>query len=248
MRAFLLGSIALSLLGSVASANDVALKASHDAAGANFFTLDFGDGNPRNAQISNTVFDLRIDEASGTARFVNYHQLINPIEIPLGNGQSVSTGDITVTVVPGSSTGVFNSETGVFSTAELYEISFTGDLSFIGFTSPVVLPSASNGTITYSSATAGGIDQIWDGETTVGVFQLAYQCRVTTAFVEQYPGDLNCDAAVGASDISAFVLALSNPSGFGGAFPGCDITMADINGDGSVTVGDIGAFVGLLTN
>ncbi len=60
-------------------------------------------------------------------------------------------------------------------------------------------------------------------------------------------GDLNCDYAVDFGDINPFVLALTNPAGYGNAFPGCDIMNGDINEDGRVDFGDINPFVRLLT-
>jgi hypothetical protein len=60
------------------------------------------------------------------------------------------------------------------------------------------------------------------------------------------PGDLNCDGAVNGYDIDPFVLALTDPTAYGTAFPGCDYMLADINGDGAVNGYDIDPFVSLL--
>lgn len=60
-------------------------------------------------------------------------------------------------------------------------------------------------------------------------------------------GDMNCDGTISVSDISGFVLALTDPAGYAAQFPDCNIDNADLNNDGSVSVGDIGAFVALLT-
>lgn len=60
-------------------------------------------------------------------------------------------------------------------------------------------------------------------------------------------GDMNCDGMVSVTDIGAFVLALTDPTGYAAAFPNCDIMAGDLNGDVQVTVGDIGPFVALLT-
>lgn len=239
-----IGGLAAGAFGEV-----VSLDARHNPAAANFFTLDFGDGTPRDAQITDTVYDLRIDEVDGTARFVRYLQFIDPIEIPAGPGITLSTGDITVEVVLDSSIGSYDDGSGAFATSEDYKISFTGDLSLIGFTSPVVLPSTSGGTVSFdNTGTVGTIDQIWSGDTQVGMFPLHYECRVNTTFEVRFPGDLNCDSSVAATDITPFVLALTNPAAFASQFPTCDIDLADINGDGRVSVSDIGEFVGLLVN
>ncbi len=60
-------------------------------------------------------------------------------------------------------------------------------------------------------------------------------------------GDLNCDGALNAFDVDPFVLALTDPDGYGAAYPACDRLLADVNGDGEVNAFDIDAFVGLLT-
>jgi hypothetical protein len=63
-----------------------------------------------------------------------------------------------------------------------------------------------------------------------------------------YPaGDVNCDGTTDFRDINPFVLALSDPGGYGEQFPQCSILLADINGDGAVDFGDINPFVELLT-
>jgi hypothetical protein len=61
------------------------------------------------------------------------------------------------------------------------------------------------------------------------------------------PGDLNCDGIVSAADIDPFVVALTNPGGYAGQYPGCDMMNGDINGDDAVTAADIDPFVALLT-
>ncbi len=61
------------------------------------------------------------------------------------------------------------------------------------------------------------------------------------------PGDLNCDGSVDFLDINAFVLALSNPTSYQAAFPGCSIRHGDVNGDLLVDFGDINPFVALFT-
>ncbi len=226
------------------------MKAEHDPQAANFFTLDFQDGTPRNAEISATNFDLRLDAKTGAALFVSYQQQIDSIDIPIGGGLTIPTGEITVRVVPGSSTGTFDAEANTFSTQEDYEISFTEDLSAIGFVSPVILPSSSTGTVTFDPTTGiaqiGQISQIWEGETQVGAFPLLYRCEVNTTFQTRLVGDMSCDGSLGVDDIGGFVGALTDPN-----YPGtplCDASVADVNGDGAVTVGDINGFVELVLN
>jgi hypothetical protein len=60
-------------------------------------------------------------------------------------------------------------------------------------------------------------------------------------------GDMDCDGAVSFADINPFVLALTNPSGYGAQFPECSRSLADCDLDGVVGFGDINAFVALLT-
>lgn len=59
-------------------------------------------------------------------------------------------------------------------------------------------------------------------------------------------GDLNCDDAYSAADISPFVLALTNLSLYQRDFPTCDPAQADVNGDGQVSLADIEAFIQVL--
>ena len=60
-------------------------------------------------------------------------------------------------------------------------------------------------------------------------------------------GDLNCDGQADFGDINSFVLALSNPAAYAGAFPCCPAANGDINQDGEVDFGDINPFVALLS-
>lgn len=60
-------------------------------------------------------------------------------------------------------------------------------------------------------------------------------------------GDLNCDGVINTFDISAFVLALTDPSGYLTAYPTCNRMLADCNLDGMVNAFDIDAFVQLLS-
>ncbi len=56
-------------------------------------------------------------------------------------------------------------------------------------------------------------------------------------------GDLNCDGLVNFTDINPFVLALTDPAGYGQAYPNCYIDRGDLNGDGRVDFNDINPFV-----
>ncbi|MGE3182317.1 MAG: LamG-like jellyroll fold domain-containing protein [Phycisphaerae bacterium] len=92
---------------------------------------------------------------------------------------------------------------------------------------------------------AGAIDEVvlYDYELTADDV-----CRHHAAFYQPIAGDMNCDSIVSVSDIGAFVLALTNPTGYEQQFPCCNIMSGDVNEDGFITVSDIGPFVALLTN
>ncbi len=59
-------------------------------------------------------------------------------------------------------------------------------------------------------------------------------------------GDVNCDGVTDAFDIEPFILALTDPVGYGNQFPNCDVDTADINGDGAVDAFDIEPFIEVL--
>ncbi len=61
-----------------------------------------------------------------------------------------------------------------------------------------------------------------------------------------HAGDLNCDGEVGGLDVQAFAAALLDPTGYGIAYPGCNILNGDFTGEGDVDEPDIGPFVTLL--
>lgn len=61
-------------------------------------------------------------------------------------------------------------------------------------------------------------------------------------------GDLNGDSLISASDISAFVQALTDPGGFAAAYPSVVVDeVGDFNDDGQLTNLDIAGFVELLS-
>ncbi|MEW6249757.1 MAG: right-handed parallel beta-helix repeat-containing protein [Planctomycetota bacterium] len=61
------------------------------------------------------------------------------------------------------------------------------------------------------------------------------------------PGDCNCDGRVNFDDINWFVLALTDPAGYGTALPTCNPITADVNSDGVVNFDDINPFVAALS-
>lgn len=160
------------------------LSARLDTSQVSFFTLDFGEyGGERAALLSNTTFRLEIDADLQSARFLSYEQEIDPIMLPDGAGGDISTGNIRVEVVPGTSSGVFDRSTGEFTTSETYAVYFEGDLSAFGIESPVLLPSESNGTIAFNRAAAGSIGMQWFGSGVLANFlPFHYACTVNTLF------------------------------------------------------------------
>jgi hypothetical protein len=197
------------LAASAVSADSLLLRAENDPANVSFFTLDFGKfGGETSAVITSTQYVLKIDPDAHTARFVQYHQELDPLMLPGG----ISTGDLTIEIVPDTSSGTYDPATGEFTTSEFYAIHFTGNLKPFGLTSPIFLPSDSNGTVRFDGALNGTIQMVWNG---AGELQnpnnpnepisFEYACTVNTLF-----------------DV-----------------PGCGLN-ADLDGDGQVALGDLG--------
>jgi hypothetical protein len=61
-------------------------------------------------------------------------------------------------------------------------------------------------------------------------------------------GDLDCDNDRDLTDVTAFVLALIDPSAYTAAHPGCDINRADLSGDLIINGRDIAPFVLTMTS
>ncbi len=76
-----------------------------------------------------------------------------------------------------------------------------------------------------------------------GWFAAAVSILVFASPAWSLPGDLDCSGSLTVDDVSAFVLALIDPAGYAIAYPGCDITQADMNVDGSEDGADISGFV-----
>lgn len=157
-----------------------------NAAEPGAFTLDFGDlGLQARSNITSTTYELSIDTAHGTARFVSYLQHVEPLILPGG----LSTGDITVEIVDGSSTGSFDPLTRTFTTSEMYAVHFTGDLSAFGLTSPVLLPSSSVGELIVDPIQGGEVSMDWSGTGQLSnpfdpstPLTFTYVCAVNTQF------------------------------------------------------------------
>src|SRR6185503_20871590 len=91
-----------------APARPLSIVTNENPAAPGAFTLNFGDvGIEARGNITSTNYELSVDPVQGTARFVRYLQHVQPLALPGG----ISTGDITVEVVAGSSTGSFDAST-----------------------------------------------------------------------------------------------------------------------------------------
>jgi len=180
------------LVGFAASASaqaahdPLSLVTNENPASPGAFTLNFGDlGVVASSNITSTTYELNVDPFDKKAHFVSYLQHVQPLILPGG----LSTGDITVEVVDGSSSGLYDPLTHTFTTSEVYAVHFTGDLSAFGLTSPVLLPSSSTGELVVDPVAGGEVRMDWDG-----VGQLAnpfdptspltftYRCAVNTLF------------------------------------------------------------------
>jgi len=158
------------------------LYAFEDAAVESGFNISFPDfGIDSTSRIIYTRFNLDIDEAKGTARFSAYDQMIEPLLMPLG----ISTGTLHIRVE--SSEGTYDVRTGTFETNDLYNITFTNDLSIFGFESPVVIPSVSTGRVTTDAEGVRHVELDWVGEGELAndenpsePFKYTYSCSTRT--------------------------------------------------------------------
>ncbi len=57
------------------------------------------------------------------------------------------------------------------------------------------------------------------------------------------PGDMNCDGVVDSDDCPVMSLAMTDPDGYGAAYPSCPLENADLNGDGLIDCVDFPLFV-----
>jgi len=164
----------------------IPLPATQNPAGNSAFVLDFGAmGGVATARITQTDLTLEVDADAGGARFASYLQHVDALTLPGG----ISTGDITVQIVPNSSTGSYDRLAGEFVTNDTYAVHFTGDLSAFGLTSPVYLPSTSSGKVTLSSRAGGSVIMDWTGEGQLAnpfdpgtLINFSYTCSMDTAF------------------------------------------------------------------
>lgn len=197
-----------------------------DVEAENHFTLRFFGDTPdqdliTSSKIVATRLTLDVDEDAGTARFSQYHQIVEPLTLPLG----INTGNIIVEIK--TSSGAYDKNTGNFNTHDEYEISFTNDLSFFGFTSPVVIQSESSGNLNGGIVNARTIGMTWEGRGELPnsqepskPFKYTYVCTSTTKIADPstFPplpalGNAACGAGVcgvtGFAPMLAFAIGLA---------------------------------------
>lgn len=190
-RSIVSASVALAALAGAASgqlptAQPLSVVTTEDPAAPGAFTLSFGGlGLTTSSHITSTTYELSLDPFRGTARFESYLQHVQPLILPGG----ISTGDITVEIVPGSSSGTFDAVARTFTTSELYAVHFTGDLSAFGLTSPVFLPSSSTGALALDPLAGGAVTMDWTGSGELfnpfdpsNPLTFTYACAVNTVF------------------------------------------------------------------
>lgn len=162
------------------------LFAYEDAAVESGFNITFPDfGIDSTSRIIYTRFNVDIDEEKGTARFSAYDQMIEPLLMPLG----ISTGTLHIRIE--SSEGTFDKATNTFQTNDLYNITFTNDLSVFGFESPVIIPSVSTGRVTTDAEGVRRVELDWVGEgelaneeTPSEPYKYTYSCSTRTVVAD----------------------------------------------------------------
>ncbi|RMF76044.1 MAG: hypothetical protein D6744_12730 [Planctomycetota bacterium] len=218
-RGTVLALFGAGLLASVVQAAETRLFAEGVASPQSAFSLIF-DGYQTDAVITHTEYTLVLDPLAGTATFQEYYQEAGSLLLPTGvPGQFVNTGDLTIEIVPNTSSGWFDPATGDFETNDLYAVYFTGDLSVFGITSPFVLPGVSRGNVNDTSGdySAGEIAMIWDGEGSLPPdappeqsVPFVYQCTVNAEYAVTNGcaagggpclGDVSRDCTIDLSDL-----------------------------------------------
>jgi len=163
----LCGLVATLAMAASAQGQGIVVSTVNEPGSDSGFTLSFpGLGITTSSSVVNTNIDLQIDEQAGTARFLKYSQLVEPLLLPAQDGSMISTGDITINIK--TSNGTFDSSTQTFTTNDVFIITFTNDLSAFGLTSPTELPSVSTGTVSNTVNNAQRIDMVWEGSGQLG--------------------------------------------------------------------------------
>lgn len=211
-----------------------------------FFTLDFGKFGESMAFISSTdiVQRFEFDGALGTAKFLDYFQMVDSLELPFG----IETGDITIEILESENVSFDFDEltgTGEFTTNDIYAVYFTGDLSQFGIESPFIMPATSVGTITFETDTTGRVEMVWEGEGMLGedpktAIPYFYTCHVNTVFAIPGRADFDADGHVGLVDFG-FLQRCFTGEGIEYGDDVCE--MADFDLDSDVDGADYSVFV-----
>lgn len=114
---------------------------------------------------------------------------------------------------------------------------------------PLVLPLYGTQLLNFSVAVPPGVDPLCL-RFTIHTADLETCCSVVKCIDlppcdtgSSLPCDANCDGVISVGDISAFVMAITDPMAYIAAYPTCPLSNSDTNNDGYVTVGDISSFV-----
>ncbi len=217
------------------------------------FTLDFG-GVVTTGNITSTDMVLKLNPEQNSARVIQYFQKVEPLQIPIGPGIFLDTGDITVTVMH-SIGGTFDGDTNAYGTEDIYAVYFEGDLSALGIESPFVLPSSSDGSLTFDAKPAGGaagstgqIDLEWNGssklEGPAGPIEFSYVCRVHTVFSITTAGDIDGDFDVDEDDFEFMQACYSGNLSY--SDPHCEL--ADLVRDKKINFADMVVFFENVTS
>jgi hypothetical protein len=183
IRRTLIVALSLCVTASVAQAQSKTLDAEQIIETQSEFTIDFGAfGGKTVAAVANTRFAIEIDERTGTARFQSYEQDIESLTLPGG----LETGAITVSITDSIDAG-FDRASGRFTTEDVYQIKFEGNLEAFGLSSPVDFPSTSVGHVVFDTRSTGRIILDWEGRGELSSPQgppvpFDYTCHVETSF------------------------------------------------------------------
>lgn len=235
--------VALLTLSSTAFADSVVLKSFFDpTAGPNFYEVNFPPelgGGTVFMPIVGGSFELETNSEEKTAKLLNWHQEITPIEI-FGK----STGDITVTLDEAqAATGTFNPSDNQFEVTGTFLITFDdSELREFGFASPIALEGTEKGSI-YGAGSIGTVRMFLEGGGSVAGSPFTYTCRTSAKFeyklddLHAQPGDVNHDRNIDLSDGIAIL---------GGLFLGSSMACANAAEVNSDTLLDLSDAIFLL--
>lgn len=218
------------------AASEESLKASFDTdLGQNFYSVQFPEtlgGEMFDMEIVGGNIDLAIDFENGTVEVKEWTQEIEPLLI-----YGVSTGNIRVELDDTkAAVGTYDSSTGAVDFELNISLAFDGDLSQLGFTSPVQMTAVEHGTIAVSGET-GGLYLFVDGNGAFGGGEFGYTCQTTAEFEVNpelsQPADVNRDREINLTDAI---------SALGYLFMAEEVSCPnaiDVNGDDEANITDV---------